>query len=343
MVSEATASFSTHANYIAAIRKMIDEDNNDSGEKLYLHIYDRIKSKKILPKHTRQSIDENNLKKCLSNSWGTEFILLAPRKYLRDDEVVRLSNNWGVIQAYYVFYHSTQALFIAKGQVRPDSHTKTQKTFCKLWSERNIDLSPWTLAYNSTGIKNLPPGITYDETIHNWTSCNLSNRWSLVGKVLKSTRKDFLFDAISNRRKNKLKAKKRRWDDEEAQRLSQGKRPRKIPNFSLPRLTDDEKQEVNNSLRSYTIMDYLYRLRIKSNYEDSNMFLDGPTDDVLSKVVRKNLCDIASATSFINELFILSIWGKDKFMKYLDYWKRSNLPSDFIFGLSARYDILSNL
>jgi hypothetical protein len=53
---------------------------------------------------------------------------LAPQPSItQGDEVVRVSNNWNVVQAYYALYHAMQAILVARGYDRPDSHSKTQK------------------------------------------------------------------------------------------------------------------------------------------------------------------------------------------------------------------------
>ena len=70
-------------------------------------------------------------------------------------------------------------------------------------------------------------------------------------------------------------------------------------------------------------MDYLYRLRIKSNYEDADMFTDGPWDTSQSAVFYRRLCALASATLFLTELSVMPIWGKARFLAYREGWMKS--------------------
>ncbi len=89
-----------------------------------------------------ESIDEDQVRRSLANAWGTELLLALSSRYATDDEFVRLANNWAVIQAYYVVYHATQALAVAKGFPRPDSHPKTQNQYLSFWVPRPLDLTP---------------------------------------------------------------------------------------------------------------------------------------------------------------------------------------------------------
>ncbi len=75
-------------------------------------------------------------------------------------------------------------------------------------------------------------------------------------------------------------------------------------------------------------MDYLYRLRIKTNYEDSNMFTDGPDDKGSSISVRNALCIIAGGTLFLHELSISNLVGKPTFIRWAQNWAEKNLPAD---------------
>jgi len=53
---------------------------------------------------------------------------------------------------------------------------------------------------------------------------------------------------------------------------------------ALSRLTDQEKGQLVTKVRPHSMMDYLYRLRIKTNYLDSAMFTDGPSDNLSSSL-----------------------------------------------------------
>lgn len=279
----------------------------------------------------------------LSNAWGTEFLLLASKKFAAEDEIIRLSNNWSCIQTYYIFYHCTQALIIAKGQKRPENHTKTQNIFFALWAGRSINLPPWTLACGHDGFLNVPSGIDIVTNKHQWSACfDENDYWNLACKALKTTRNEVIPERIKNHRERNKNKEKKKWFEQEQARLAQGKRNRKPPPFTLPRLTAAEKQTVHANVRPYTIMDYLYRLRIKTNYVDANMFVDGPENNQQSTDIRNYLCALASNTAFIHELAVSQIIGKKIFSQWVNDWVSNNIPADMNDGLKMRISFFDN-
>lgn len=189
--------------------------------------------------------------------------------------MIAVSNNWAVIWVYYVFYHATQALAVARGQERLDSHPKTQNAFAQHWFEQKCPVAPWGFGVNATGYHNMPSS-TNIIPIHGWKPCNASSCWSLMAKALDTTRRDKLAELIREERERRQKSGKRAWEQEEAARRAAGRRARKVPHFSLPLLLAADKASINAKCRATTIMDYLYRLRIRSNYVDTEMFTDGP-------------------------------------------------------------------
>jgi len=290
----------------------------------------------VLPTQKRNSIDLQQIKTSLHNAWGTEFILLTSKRFVSEDELIRLSNNWNCIQTYYIFYHCTQALAVAKGQSRPESHPRTQNLFYNFWASRPVCLPPWTLSYKDNCLSNIPDGININTSVHDWSVCRDENIWNLVGKALMTTRKEVLKEREKETRQRKKSQAKKIWEEKEALWLAKKKKPRPKPKFPLPLLNQAEKQQINSQLRPYTIMDYLFRLRIKTNYVDSNMFTDGPEDDNQSLSVREFLYLIASETLFLHELTISKIIGTDKFNKWALDWIKRNVPADMNAGLIAR-------
>jgi hypothetical protein len=233
------------------------------------HVYDQIAQSGLCSAERRIDIDGEALKKCLSHAWGIEFLLYANHEAIEDDTVIRMANNWACIQAYYVFYHATQAIWVAKGHPRPETHEITQKTFLNLWTGRKADLVPWALGYGADGVRGVPVDQPIDHEVQNLKSFDPQNCWSLAAKALETTREKKLPECLDARRKEKKRARIKAWEEAEQARKAAAKRPRNKPSFPLPQLSSSEKIEVENRLRVHTLMDYLYRLRIKSNYEDA--------------------------------------------------------------------------
>lgn len=100
-----------------------------------------------------------------------------------------------------------------------------------------------------------------------------------------------------------------------------------------------EKQQIDSKVRSYTLLDYLYRLRIKTNYEDAGMFIDGPTDTMSSGQVHSDLTTIASCTQLVHELHIAAMVGKQRLLQWADAWLGPHARGQEL-GLALRRDLI---
>jgi hypothetical protein len=332
--------FRTPANYMRAFAHLASDGEFEKA-RAYDRLLTRAQAANLLGRKPGQNCDSDLARRCLVNAWGTELLMVLGASMIGDDELVRLSDNWGAVQCYYVVYHATQAVAAARGFVRPDSHTKTQKMFADMWTQPSHDIAPWSLAACSGGVKNLPPTVPGDEGIHVWSFCTDLTRWGLACKALRTTREDLLRDAVGKKRDSKRTALKKAWKLQEADRQTARKKPRVEPRFPLPRLTVAEKVSVEASVRPVTVIDYLYRVRIRTNYEDSAMFTDGPTDPTASGVVRADLCMIAGTSLFLAELQVACLAGRRTFRQWTEEWVESKLPRGMQLGLGERAGVLA--
>jgi hypothetical protein len=329
MRSNPQPSFYTHANYITAFHTILDRRPKGVVQSLADSVHDRVVFSGILPTQKRSPIDLPQLRLSLSNAWGTEHILYVLKEASDDDETSRLANNWACIKIYYIFYHSVQALRVAQGHSRMDSHDKTQNSFFNCWCNRGKELGPWTLSYHPNEAINAPNTIRIDLRINQFEQCTEEKCWSLALKALRTTREDEFKSGLLRARLKKQKNEKDAWKKPEEERLGQGKRPRRSPSLALPLLTDSEKACVNASLRPYTLMDYLYRLRIKSNYVDSDMFTEGPQNTKVSRAFLEQICDLASMTIFVTELCVSRYWGRSDFLSFRESWFKARVTKQF--------------
>jgi hypothetical protein len=329
-------SFRTHSNYLRAIRCLVLGSTSLDTTSIYGNIAGQIAASGLISENLRSNFDIDQARTCLQSAWGTEALLLMTGDVFREDETIRLSNNWSAIQTYYVMYHCVQALHVAQGHPRPETHSRTQNAFHNQWANRPGFIHPWTYGYGPSGFINLPNDVNVDLSIHAWSSCEGHNIWSLYTKALMTTRRYEVLEKNLSLRGNKKKALRRSWEQEEAVRISNGKRPRKQPVFPLPLLTTDHKREIDASIRAFTLIDYIYRLRIKTNYEDSNMFIDGPEDSDQSALIRSAFYIIASGTLFLYETAIKAIVGRPCLTEWAVRWAERNLPRGSTFGIAGR-------
>jgi hypothetical protein len=338
-IHSSKGSFKTHSNYIRAIATLINAETQEQSHSIYPALANKVVRSGCLPNTTKDTIDHTQIISSLRNAWGTELLINISNNICNEPELVKLSNNWSTVQAYYVLYHSTQAVAVAKGYRRLQSHSKTQKTFYNLWAGRNLQLEPWTLAYDSEGAQNIPSDITIDDTMHTWCHCSSDTAWSLACKALKTTREENFPESIKNSREEKRRLKTKSLQQDEAERIRLGKNPKKTYQVRLPLLTPTEKSSVYEKEPPATIIDYLYRLRVKTNYIDSSMFTDGPENEYASIQVRDDLSIIAGGTLLLAELTVSKVVGNDVFLGWINDWVCDNVPVHGGFGIRDRLRI----
>ena len=347
MSSGYTESFRSHANYLRAFAMLCTAPYEEDVTVPSVSLSDRfarlapaVLANPSTGRSEGAQADLSQTRTSLINAWGTELLLALGGQVATDEELLRLMNNWAVVQAYYTSYHAIQALLVARGDARPESHPKTQGQFASLWAGRAIDLPPWTLGARDGGWCNLGSR-QIDNSLNPWSSCDSQSCWSLAAKALRTTREDAVRDRLRRARQRKESVNRKAWDDEERARLGAGRRPRKEPNWSLPRLNADEKSQVHRKVRAYTILDYLYRLRIKTNYQDAAMFIEGPEDEITSRRVHEDLVAIAGCTLLAHELEIARIVGRDQMLRWADDWLGPNAHGQRL-GLALRRDLIAS-
>ena len=319
--------FRTHARYIEAFAMLAGLGLNNTELRALETVQQRTFASGVLSDSASGTIDHNQVRRSLSNAWGTELLLAMASRWDADDEFVRLTNTWGVVQAYYVGYHQTQALIVARGAARPSTHPNTQNQFVDLWVKRN-------------GVRNLPSGSAVDWTTHPWSTCDRASCCSIAAKALASTREESVKQALRRRREDGQRDLRRDWHQEEAIRIRAGRRARRPPHFALPRLSSAEKSAVEQRVRGYSILDYLFRLRIRANYDDASIFTDGPTEDMESAMLNRRLRYTAAATSLVTELRIRELVGRTRMTRWIDDFVATNIPAGLTVGLSLRRDLI---
>ena len=327
--------FKTYANHLCAFAS-IAAGNASKRTDALRNAQERARASGFLPSARCQNANLEQAQSSLQHAWGTELLMVMSERFLDADEMVRLSNNWSVVQAYYVIYHATQAMVVANGNQRPETHQKTQKQFYSLFAGRGFGLEPWTMAFGHGGPLNVPPNMSVDDGVHSWTSCSATNRWNLAFKALRTARNDTLPAQEQDARERKRNQKRNLWRTEEHSRISAGRKPRREPAFQLMRLTADEKEAVRRTHRPFTLIDFLYRLRIRTNYEDSSMFTDGPDRVGQSEAVRNDLHELVATSLLVAELHIRPLVGATQFDNWVSTWINANARFNPPSGVAER-------
>lgn len=288
---------------------------------------------------------------CLRRAWGTELLLNVGRRYATEEELMGLANSWGVVQAYYAAYGAVQALIVAEGRNRPASHPATQKQVATLWCHRGAALPLWSFSVgspsdsqaNADGCVNGPDRLL-DPSVHAWSASTPTTCWDLVAMALRSTRQHAVDEQLKRRRREKVAQRRKEWNSKQQERTAGGKAPLLEPVWpQKATLTATEKKEISEAVRPHTMLDYLYRLRIKANYEDARMFTDGPEQPGESAAVARDLVALTSATLLVHEVRTAKLIGKAAMMKEVERWLGHNSPPGPDVGLAVRLDVLKGV
>jgi hypothetical protein len=344
------SSFRSHQNYLHAFSKLAGftdspGDDRDTLTQLAASVLN------TFPRNTGKVNHDNDalVAACLNRAWGTELILATGMRVDNTDEFLWVANSWGCIQTYYIAYSATQALVVAGGHPRPDNHPKTQEHAIALWSRRRGGVRPFSFAadrgsvlINDARAYLHGPGRDIDLKVRPWSVCDDSNCWDLAALALRTTRKNAVDKAFDKARARKIKDRRKHWDNSERARLEAGKVARIAPSFVTAQLPMEEKLACEHGVRPYGLLDYLYRLRIKANYEETEVFTEGPKDGNSAVTVATSMVRIAAATMIAHETRIAQILGRHKVLDLAARWARKNKPSDAT-GIGLRMQVLEQV
>lgn len=347
--SEHARSFRTHASYLRAMRELAVGPQAVPLEQALVRLVARAKAQPVRGT-VGQSVDGDAVRGCLNRAWGTELILATTSELAADSDVIRLANGWASVQAYYAMYGAAQALIVAEGGARPENHEKTRQAFVNLWPARRVDLAPWTFAVVAPGSAGADtagfvggPGRPLDTGMHAWKWWDGPQCWDMAAKALHSTRRHHVDDQFRSARDRKHAERRKAWTATQKEREAAGKTRLAQPAWwdSSPQLTPQEKAAVQARARPQTLMDYLYGLRIRANYEDAAMFTEGPDSDHAAAAWSRNLVALTSATLLVHELRLVDLLGRDAVLQAANDWLRRNKTS-VTGGLATRRDLLAS-
>jgi hypothetical protein len=344
--SDYKGSFHTHRQYLSALTSTIRQHYGGRAlfiapNKVSIGLVAAFRETQPKLGLQQRQVDETALRRVLMSAWGTEFMLWSSGQMasVEEQESLALANQWGVVQAYYACAYAAQALAIAKGNPRPDSHPKTQNLFVQMWVDSYRMFPPWSLAVDSSGILNVPPGIVIDK-VHPWAGIDGQTCWSLDALVLSTTRRQVLDERIARKRLELQAAKRRAFRTEQAARSSAGRRVLKEREFAKPRLTGEDRRSLDRGMRATSVLDYLYRLRIRSHYDDPAVFFEGPEDASDAAALHRDLKSLISWTLLLHELLVIELAGKNTFQRTVDSWFKNPVAASAGFGLRRRLDWL---
>jgi len=309
----AEKSFRTYKNYLKSIELIIE---SLYGSDLFRNIKSALEKGSPISNTTQAvTYDINKIKKLLFNAWYSEIILSLPNSF--DSSLKFYSNHWAPVQAYYSVYLSLRSLIEASGVSCREDHTNTLNLIASWIKNDSFFLAPWNVCckgcveYENHKFYCLPSSYTVNE-ISPLTNPAVENMWDFYGLMLKTTR-----DRILKKRKADWKRKNNR------------KRMVKTEIFAL-----------DKNVHPTTIFDSLYRLRIRSNYEDADAFMMGTQTSQDAENYHKALTTVTSATLFMIESYIAQLLGKDNFKNLVDEFKKRDPLKQSEKTIKVRADII---
>lgn len=269
----------THRQILALAHKLNNSDIEN--EIINLAFF-----KKIVPSKT---IDINEIEKWLNNAWNTENILCSNHSII-DNSGQGFALQWAFPQAYYSVFGTLLAHFNAVGYTEK-SHTSVLRKFGQLTLENRL---PESICFHTNGAKkNLTyHGIVKPENLQA-IDLDIGNPETVDNQIcqfLKSTREMKLAERAPDIVKN-LKLK-----------TASGAYKKNLSPFDW--------QKVSSSVGITSILDILYRKRIKANYQDVDVFT---YEKLKGKDVLENLCYVVDRMNLVNETFVAKAIGIDKY------------------------------
>ena len=238
--------------------------------------------------HLSSKYSKDEVQQWLKNSWNTEQVL-ALNKNIINDSGQSFCMQWAFPQAYYAVYGSIMAMFKTVGFTE-SSHTSVLKKYASMIISNKLP--------ESIGI--CCDGINGAYKFHNIVEPKIKTRSMELDLSDEITVDNHICRFLGATRKLRLEDKK--GDFKSKFRTKKGGYRK---NFEK-----EHWQQVSDALGPTSIIDFLYRKRIKGNYEDietySCKYFNG--DSVL-----KNLVKVVDRINLVNETYIAKVIGYNRF------------------------------
>jgi hypothetical protein len=271
----------THRQFASLAHKLVNADIENEIINLDFFVNRLEKAKNL-------NLDE--VEKWLKNSWNTENVLIQ-NKSIIENTGQSFAMQWAFPQAYYSTFGSLLAHFKAVGYTQ-ESHTAVLKNFSSLVEQKKF---PESICFYCTGGKKNYEFLNIvkpnDVAPMDFDTGNLKTVDNHICQFLKATREIKLDDKAPDLKFKNGKGQKRN------------------------KLSPAMWQQVSNALGHTTVMDLLYRKRIKANYQDIDTFSSSQFKGI---EVLTNLSSVVDRLNLINETYIAKAIGLDNYEAMLN-------------------------
>lgn len=243
-----------------------------------------------------KEFDIDRCKRLFWNSWSTEnaFHLTIP-----DLEFYKFALHWHFPQAYYSIYLCMTAFHETQG-IANDNHEKSIKLFGNSIKDGHY---PKAISYYATGGYN---DLTYyglsktsNKEFNSISKINnIEDAEMQIASFLKSTRKQ----NAENKRERGLKE------------FSKNKDFQNKDGELVKRFTKKHWDLIYNKIPETTLLNLIYRLRIKANYHDIETFINADLD---FKKFHESIGKVISYLNFVHEAYFCKAVGIEEYEKII--------------------------
>lgn len=241
-----------------------------------------------------ETFNLEKVRNLLWNSWSTEYALKTTQM-TGNQEFYKFALHWSFPQAYYSTYLAMTAFHHVQNKAN-NIHEKSIKIF---GTDINSGVYPESISFYTSGgfnsfryhglpnFREFPAGFSGLPNIQ-----SLEDAEQQIALFLKTTRT-----------KNAEERKEKYYESKHKSFLSSKKLP-------LTRYSEEHWNIIYNSLHYTSIMNLLYRLRIKANYHDIESFLNAEID---FELFHQSISNIVSHLNFIHESYIAKAIGTEQY------------------------------
>lgn len=246
-------------------------------------------------------VNEDWIERFLKIAWNTEYLLYVN---VGDPDLVRINNQWLPIQSYYAVYSACEALTYAIDGAMAKSHQKTLRKASAFFIGKG--LSPWDKAYKGPlgKKKNAHQPVNFPigmQPPHNLQRSNV-DPISMLATCLQAEH--------SHRVDNLWVSKKQ---------------------------TECWKYVFDPGYT--TLLHFLYRLRVKSNYQEVDLFLsEAPDHEIIG--FANSIRRICSWTLSYAEIVLMRKCKKKRILDFAKNYLSMNKRADILKERTAEYAVL---
>lgn len=307
--------YQVYLNYLQSLNNFINESCGN-----YECFGNEIVNQRYFQRIQRnRNINEQDLVKLLRNAWFTEIQLNLPGQH---PELINYSNHWAPVQLYYSCFLLSRSFLLASGLNVDPKHTKTLSAIGSiingrpaLFGEPISILCTGNPKNRSECYLNLSSNIDINRSISPLGSSEYTSFYDSYCMFLRTTRKRQLEKLYESWKKN----------------------------YKKKRIAPRAKREYINALHPTSIFDVLYRLRLRSNYSDADMYLLNIENQLGANEYFESIRKICWHIFFVLELLVSKYIGKRKLRNIIDVFlsmETYGLSDDL---LGKRWSIIQNL